>query len=72
VLRASSRRSRSSRARSGSYYPGRVGSAAVVVALISAAIGGFQRNLATFAVAFTGICWFAGMVIAISLERAVF
>jgi hypothetical protein len=53
------------------YYPGRVGSAAVVVALISAAIGGFQRNLATFAVAFTGICWFAGMVIAISLERAV-
>jgi len=54
------------------YYPGRVGAAAVVVALVSAAIGGFQRNLAAFAVAFTGICWFAGMVIAISLERQVF
>ena len=54
------------------YYPGRVGTAAVLVALISAGIGGFQRNLAAFAVAFTGICWFAGMIIAISLERSVF
>ena len=54
------------------YYPGRVGSAAVLVALIAAGIGGFQRGLATFAVAFTGICWFAGMIIAISLERPIF
>ena len=54
------------------YYPGRVGSAAVVVALIAAGIGGFQRSLAAFAVAFTGICWFAGMIIAISLERPIF
>ena len=28
--------------------------------------------LAAFAVAFAGICWFAGMVIAIALERPVF
>ena len=54
------------------YYPGRVGTAAVVTALIAAGIGGFQRGLATFAVAFTGICWFAGMIIAISLERPIF
>jgi hypothetical protein len=54
------------------YYPGRVGAAAVIVALVAAGIGGFQRNLAAFAVAFAGICWFAGMVIAISLERPVF
>jgi hypothetical protein len=54
------------------YYPGRVGSAAVLVALIAAGIGGFQRGLAAFAVAFTGICWFAGMIIAISLERPIF
>jgi hypothetical protein len=54
------------------YNPGRVGAAAVVVALVAAGIGGFQRGLAAFAVAFAGICWFAGMVIAISLERPVF
>ena len=54
------------------YYPGRVGSAAVVVALIAAGIGGFQRGLASFAVAFAGLCWFAGMIIAISLERSIF
>jgi hypothetical protein len=54
------------------YYPGRVGAAAVVVALVAAGIGGFQRRLAAVAVAFAGICWFAGMVIAISLERPIF
>jgi hypothetical protein len=54
------------------YYPGRVATAAVVVALVAAAIGGFQRGLATFAVAFAGICWFAGLVIAVSLERPIF
>ena len=54
------------------YYPGRVGASAVVVALVAAGIGGFQRGLAAFAVAFAGVCWFAGMVIAISLERPIF
>ena len=54
------------------YYPGRVATAAVLVALISAGIGGFQRGLTTFAVVFAGLCWFAGMVIAIALERPVF
>jgi hypothetical protein len=28
--------------------------------------------LTTFAVVFAGLCWFAGMVIAIALERPVF
>jgi hypothetical protein len=54
------------------YYPGRVGSGAVLVALVAAGIGGFQRGLATFAVVVAGLCWFAGMVIAIALERPVF
>lgn len=54
------------------YYPGRVGAGAVVVALVAAGIGGLQRGLAAFAVAFAGVCWFAGMIIAISLERPVF
>jgi hypothetical protein len=54
------------------YYPGRVGTAAVLVALLAAGIQGFQRGLTAFAVAFAGVCWFAGMVIAIALERPVF
>jgi hypothetical protein len=54
------------------YYPGRVGTGAVLVALIAAGIGGFQRGLTAFAVAFAGLCWFAGMVIAIALERPIF
>jgi hypothetical protein len=54
------------------YNPGRVETAAVLIALIAAGIGGFQRGLAAFAVALTGVCWFAGMVIAIALERPVF
>ena len=54
------------------YYPGRVCTAAVVVALIASAIGGFQRGLAAFAVGFAGLCWFVGMVIAIALERPIF
>ena len=54
------------------YYPGRVGVGAVLVALVAAGIGGFQRGLTAFAVGFAGICWFAGMVIAIALERPVF
>jgi hypothetical protein len=54
------------------YYPGRVCTGAVLVALVAAAIGGFQRGLAAFAVAFAGLCWFAGMVIAIALERPIF
>jgi hypothetical protein len=54
------------------YTPGRVGTGAVLAALIAAGIGGFQSRLAAVAVAFAGFCWFAGMVIAIALERPVF
>ncbi|MEO8290752.1 MAG: hypothetical protein ABI649_07120 [Gaiellaceae bacterium] len=54
------------------YYPGRVGTGAVLAALVAAAIGGFQRGLAAFAVAFAGLCWFVGMVLAIALERPIF
>ena len=54
------------------YHPGRVETGAVLVALIAAGIGGFQRGLTAFAVAFAGVCWFAGMVIAIALERPIF
>ena len=54
------------------YYPGRVASGAILVALISAAIGGFQSRLAAFAVAITTLSWLAGMIISIALERPIF
>jgi hypothetical protein len=54
------------------YSPGRVGTGAILAALIAAAIGGFQRGLAAFAVGFAGVCWFVGMVLAIALERPIF
>jgi hypothetical protein len=54
------------------YYPGRVASGAILVALIAAAIGGFQSRLAAFAVGIATLCWFSGMVISIVFERPVF
>jgi hypothetical protein len=54
------------------YYPGRVGTGAVFFALFAAAIGGADRRLVPFAVALTGVCWFAGMVVAVALDRPIF
>ena len=54
------------------YYPGRVGAGAILVALIASAMGGFQSRLAAFAVGFATVCWLAGMIISVSLERTVF
>ena len=54
------------------YYPGRVGPGAILVALIAAAMGGFQSRLATIAVAVATGGWFLGMVVAIVLERPIF
>lgn len=54
------------------YYPGRVGPGAILVALIAAAMGGFQSRLAAIAVAVATGGWFLGMVLAIILERPIF
>jgi hypothetical protein len=54
------------------YYPGRVGSGAILVALIAAAMGGFQSRLAAWAVGIATGCWLAGMIISVALERPVF
>jgi len=54
------------------YHPGRVGTAAILVALVAAGIGGFQRRLAAWAVAITSLCWLAGMILSIVLDRPVF
>jgi hypothetical protein len=54
------------------YYPGRVAAGAILVALVAAAMGGFQSRLASFAVAIATACWLAGMIISVIFERPVF
>lgn len=54
------------------YYPGRVGAAAIAVALVAVAMGGFQSRLATWAVGIATLGWIVGMIVAISLERPAF
>jgi hypothetical protein len=54
------------------YKPGELGTAAVVVAILAAAIGGRDRWLVPFTVAVTGACWFVGMALAVLLERPIF
>ena len=54
------------------YYPGRLGTAAMFVALLAVAMGGPHRRLATFAVVATTLCWLVGMVIAVLAERPIF
>ena len=54
------------------YYPGRLGTAAIVVALVATAMGGPHRGLATFALVVTTVCWLAGMTLAVLAERPIF
>jgi hypothetical protein len=54
------------------YYPGRVGPAAIFVALLAAAMGGFQSRLAAWTLAAVTASWFLGMVLAVIFERPIF
>ena len=54
------------------YYPGRIGPAAMLFALIAAAMGGPHRGLAAFAVAATTVCWLVGMAIAVVFSLPIF
>ena len=54
------------------YYPGRVGAGAILVALVAAAMGGFQSRLAAWAVVIATLGWLAGMIVAIAFEHPVF
>ena len=54
------------------YYPGKLGTAAVFIALFAAALGGRDRYLVPVSVGVTTACWFAGMGIAIALDRPIF
>jgi hypothetical protein len=52
--------------------PVRIGVAAVVLALISAGIGGRHSRLAAAAVVIAGASWVLGMAIAVITQRPVF
>jgi hypothetical protein len=54
------------------WYPGRVGPGAILIALLAAAMGGFQSRFAAWALAVVTASWFVGMVIAVMLERPIF
>jgi len=54
------------------YYPGRVGPAAMLVALIACAMATGQRRLAAAALIIVTLCWVAGMILAVALERPIF
>lgn len=54
------------------YTPGVVCTAAVIVAILAATIGGRDRWLVPFTVAVTGACWLVGMTLAVLLERPIF
>ena len=54
------------------YTPGLLATAAVVVAVLAATIGGRDRWLVPFTIVVTGACWFVGMVLAVLLERPIF
>ena len=54
------------------WYPGRVGPAAMLVALIACVLATSQRRFAAGALAFVTVCWLVGMIIAVLTERPVF
>jgi hypothetical protein len=54
------------------YYPGRLGTAAVFIALVAAALGGRDRHLVPVTVGVTAVCWLLGMTLAIALDRPIF
>lgn len=54
------------------YYPGRLGTGAVFVALFAVVIGDPRRRLVPVALGVTTACWFLGMALAVVLDRPIF
>jgi hypothetical protein len=54
------------------WHPGRVGSAAILIALVAAALADANSRLAAWAVGVSTACWLAGMTLAVIVDRAVF
>jgi hypothetical protein len=54
------------------WYPGRVGTAAIFLALVAVALADEHRRLAAGALIFAGVAWLVGMVLAILVGRPIF
>ena len=54
------------------WYPGRVGTAALLVALVAVALARSQQRFAALALVLTTLFWFLGMTIAVLANRPVF
>lgn len=54
------------------WHPGRVGTAAILIALVAAALADANGRLAAWAVGIATACWLAGMTLAVVLDRAIF
>lgn len=54
------------------WHPGRIGTAAILIALVAAALADTQRRLAAWALGVATVCWFAGMTLAVLADRPVF
>lgn len=54
------------------WYPGRVGTAAIFIALVAAALADAHGRLAAWAVGIATACWLVGMTLAVLFDRAVF
>ena len=54
------------------WYPGRLGPAAMLVALVAAALGDAQRRFAAGALIVVAACWLVGMILAVATERPIF
>ena len=53
-------------------YPGRIGPAAIVIALVAAGLGGRSNRLTALAMATATGGFFFGMIIAVLLDRPIF
>ena len=53
------------------YYPGRIGTASIVIALVAAGMGG-PRRFTGLGMAVASLGWFFGMLIAVFLDRPMF
>jgi len=56
------------------WHPGRVGTAAILIALVAAALADAHAHarLAAWAVGVATACWLVGMTLAVVFDRAVF
>jgi hypothetical protein len=54
------------------WYPGRVGTASILIALVACGLATTQRRLAAFALTVAGACWLAGMILAVLIDRPIF